>query len=165
MARQQTFFRSPKSIAGAVLAGLGTFILYENLASATSQLSHLLGATSREALGTLPTAVLAASQVLHAYAPDRHQFIEEFFQQVLLVFWPLLPVIVGAVLSRDASMDKPKARRERKSFHKKATAPISRHSVSSAHRLHLPQPSFQETPLAFVARQGERAPITCCGLR
>ena len=64
---QQTFGRT-KSIAGTALIGLGIFVFYENLHQATTQLSHLL--VPREALGVLPTVILAASRVLQAYGAD-----------------------------------------------------------------------------------------------
>src|SRR5438477_1633337 len=105
MARQQTAFRRSKSIAGAVLVGFGMFILYENLAGAVAWLSHVLGADSSEALGVLPTVILAASQVLQAYGADHPRCLEGCLLHMLASSWPLLLVIVGTVLSRDCSTD------------------------------------------------------------
>jgi hypothetical protein len=107
MARRQTVLQSAKSIAGTALLVVGTFILYENLAGAVSQLSHVL-ANGSEALGLLPTVVLAASQPVHAYAIDHHRFLQGLFQQALTSSWPLLLVIFGSVLSRDTFRDKSK---------------------------------------------------------
>jgi len=105
MAGQQTVFRSSKSIAGAVLVGLGMFILYENLAGAVARLSHILGANGSGALGVLPAVILAVSQVLQAYAADHQRFLQGFLQHMLVSSWPMLLVLVGTVLSRDAFAD------------------------------------------------------------
>lgn len=101
---QQKFFGRAKSIAGAVLVGLGIFIFYENLDRAATQLSLLLGTIPGEALGVMPVT-LAASRVLQAYAADHQRFLQGFLQQVLVSCWPLLLVMVGTLLSRDAFTD------------------------------------------------------------
>jgi hypothetical protein len=90
-----------KSIAGAVFIGLGVFVLYENLYQAVNQLSYLFR-PSGKALGILPTVILAALRVLQAYATDHQRFVQGLFQHVLVTFWPLLLVIAGTVLSREA---------------------------------------------------------------
>ncbi|OLC24867.1 MAG: hypothetical protein AUH71_02125 [Thaumarchaeota archaeon 13_1_40CM_4_48_7] len=102
MAMQQTFGRT-KSIAGTALIGLGIFVFYENLHQATTQLSHLL--VPREALGVLPTVILAASRVLQAYGADHPQSLPGCLLHMLASSWPLLLVIVGTALSRDSSTD------------------------------------------------------------
>ena len=99
---QQTFGRT-KSIAGTALIGLGIFVFYENLHQATTQLSHLL--VPREALGVLPTVILAASRVLQAYGADHPQSLPGCLVHMLASSWPLLLVIVGTALSRDSSTD------------------------------------------------------------
>jgi len=66
---QQRFVGRVKSIAGTALIGLGVFVFYENLHQAATQLSHLL-AIPREALGVVPTVILAASRVLQAYGTN-----------------------------------------------------------------------------------------------
>ncbi len=99
---QQTFGRT-KSIAGTALIGLGIFVFYENLHQATTQLSHLL--VPREALGVLPTVILAASRVLQAYGADHPQSLPGCLLHMLASSWPLLLVIVGTALSRDSSTD------------------------------------------------------------
>jgi hypothetical protein len=101
---QHTFLRRAKSIAGAALIGLGTFILYKNLDQAAIQLNHLFS-TPREMLGVLPTVILAALRVLRAYASDHQRFVQGLFQHLLVTFWPLLLVIAGTALSRDAVPD------------------------------------------------------------
>jgi hypothetical protein len=109
MAAQQTVFRRSKSIAGAALALLGTFILYENVAGAFARVSHVLGNGSR-ALGTFLAFVLAVSQAVHTYSIYHQRFFQGLFQQLLVSSWPLLLVIFGTGLSTDSFTDKSKAR-------------------------------------------------------
>lgn len=100
MAARQRASRISKSIAGAALLLLGMFILYANLAAAVARSSHIL-AHSAQALGVVPALILAASQAVHACASN-HQC---FFRQMLASSWPLLLVILGTVLSKDAFPD------------------------------------------------------------
>ncbi len=98
---RHTFSGRAKPIAGAALIGLGIFVLYENLDQAATQLGHLFG-TPRETLGVLPTVILAALRVLQAYASDHQRFVQGLIEHALVTFWPLLLVVAGTVLSRDA---------------------------------------------------------------
>jgi hypothetical protein len=109
MAAQETALRSTKSIAGAALAALGMFILYENVTAAVAHLSHILGHGS-QALGRFPAFVLAVSQALHIYSFYHHQLLQGLFQQLLASSWPLLLIIFGTVLSTDNFSDESKAR-------------------------------------------------------
>jgi hypothetical protein len=101
MEKQQTAYRSSKSIAGVALVGFGMFILYENLAAAVACLSHVLAANSSEALGVLPAFILAVSQVLQAHGSNHQRFLQGFLQHMLVSSWPLLLVMAGMVLSRN----------------------------------------------------------------
>jgi hypothetical protein len=98
---QHAFLGRAKSIAGAALTGLGIFILYKNLDQAGTQLSHLFGIPGKT-LGVMPTAMLAALRVLQAYASDHQRFVRGLFQHLLVTLWPLLLVIAGTALSREA---------------------------------------------------------------
>ena len=98
---QHKLFGHAKSIAGAALIVLGVFVLYKNLGQVASRLSHPFG-TSGNALGTLPTIILAAFQVLQTCAFDHQRLLDDLFRRVLVTFWPLLLVIAGTALSRDA---------------------------------------------------------------
>jgi len=104
MAMRQTF-GCPKSIAGAALVALGTLIFCENLNRAATQLSHLLGAIPRQALGILPAVILAAPRIVQAYATDHRLFLVGLLRHMLLSCWPLLLVIAGTVLSPDVFRD------------------------------------------------------------
>jgi hypothetical protein len=98
---QHTFLGRAKSFAGAALIGLGIFILYKNLDQAGTQLSHLFRFPGKT-FGVLPTVILATLRVLQAYASDHQRFVQGLFQHALMTLWPLLLVIAGTVLSRDA---------------------------------------------------------------
>ncbi|HXO32752.1 MAG TPA: hypothetical protein VN901_10410 [Candidatus Acidoferrales bacterium] len=102
---RRTFFERTQSIAGTILLGLGVFILWGNLDRAVTQLRHFLGTIPPHALGVLPSAVVAASQVVEAYATDHHRFMQILLLDTLASFWPLLLVAAGAVLSRDSVTD------------------------------------------------------------
>jgi hypothetical protein len=108
MTRQDKTSESITVIAGGALVGLGLHILSGNLDTAADQLRHLLDHTVGDALGLLPSVVLASSQAAEAYALDHHGFLQCFLR-MLLSFWPLFLVVVGAVLLRDVFADKVKA--------------------------------------------------------
>ena len=101
---QQTFLGRAKSLAGAALVGLGIFILQGNLDRAATQWRHLLSTTHGEALGVLPTVILAAPRILQAYAADHQRFVRGFLRDIFVSYWPLLLVAVGTVLLRDTCM-------------------------------------------------------------
>src|SRR4029077_7546146 len=104
MTRRHKTSESIKAIAGGALVGLGLHILSGNLDTAADQLRHLLGNTAGDALGVLPSVVLASSQAAQAHALD-HQGFSLFFLRMLLSFWPLLLVVVGTVLLWDVFAD------------------------------------------------------------
>ena len=108
MTRQHKTSESITAIAGGALVGLGLHILSGNLDTAGDQLRHLLGNTGGDALGVLPSVVLASSQAAQVYALDHHGFLQCFLR-MLLSFWPLLLVVVGTVLLWDVFADKGKA--------------------------------------------------------
>jgi hypothetical protein len=107
MTRQHNTSENLKSIAGGVLVGLGLHILSANLAGDVTRLKHLLGIPAAEALGVLPSVALAASQAAQVYALDQQRFLGSLLQ-MLESFWPLLLVIAGTILLRDALADRVK---------------------------------------------------------
>lgn len=94
MASRRTLSQTLKSIAGVALVGPGLFILFGNLDGAAARLNHLLATTPGEGFGVLSSVILAAS--------FDHQRLLQGLLQMLVSFWPLLFVSVGAVLLRDA---------------------------------------------------------------
>ena len=108
MIRQHKTSESITAIAGGALVGLGLHILSGSLDTAADQLRRLLGNTAGDALGVLPSVILASSQAAQAYALDHHGFLQCFLR-MLLSFWPLLLVVVGTVLLWDVFADQGKA--------------------------------------------------------
>ena len=91
-----------KCFAGAALVTLGIFIFHENLDQDATLLTGLLGTGSGKALGVLPTVILAGWRVWQAYATDHWRFLHGLLHHLLILSWPLLLVLVGTILSRDA---------------------------------------------------------------
>jgi hypothetical protein len=120
MARRQKFSEGLRSIAGSGLVGLGLHILSGNLDRIAEQAQQLLGGNAGEALGVLPSGVLAVSQAAQAYAVDHQGFLQGLLQ-ILWSFWPLLLVIAGTVLLRDAVTDKVKGLPASRYFQNKNT--------------------------------------------
>jgi hypothetical protein len=107
MTRQHNTSQDIKSIVGGVLAGLGLHILSGNVAGDVARLRLALGMPAGEVLGMLPSVAFVASRTAQAYALDQHRLFGDLLQ-MLATFWPLLLVIVGTVLLRDALADKVK---------------------------------------------------------
>ena len=104
MARQHERSGSLQSIAGGALVGLGLHIWFGNLQGVTSRLTHLLGPSSGETLGLAPSVIVAAAQAGRIYASDHWGFFLEVLR-MLISFWPLLLVIVGAGFLKDVFAD------------------------------------------------------------
>jgi xanthine/uracil/vitamin C permease (AzgA family) len=105
MTTLRTLSRSPHSLAAAVVAGVGLFILLGSLQRGAIQLSCPLGITPGDALGLLPSLALSVvSQALLSCLLDHQLLLQDFFQ-MLLSFW-LLFVLVGAVFFRAAFASK-----------------------------------------------------------
>ena len=104
MARQHRTSGSLQSIAGGALVGLGLHIWFGNLQGLTGQLTHLLGTSSGETLGLASSVIVAAAQAGRVYASDHQGFFLEVLR-MLVSFWPLLLVIVGADSLRDVFTD------------------------------------------------------------
>jgi hypothetical protein len=105
MAMQQRLVGRAKSITGTALIGLGVFVSYENLHQAATQFRRLLGVIPMEALGVLPSIILAASAGWQACGADHARSLQGSLLGMLESFWPLLLVVIGTVLSRDCFTD------------------------------------------------------------
>ena len=101
MARQRTSFRYAKSILGSILAGAGVFIFYQNLAGFVMWWRYILASSGSEVLGKPLAAILV---LLQAYATNRG-FLPGVLEQMLVASWPLLLVMVGALLWRECFTD------------------------------------------------------------
>ena len=104
MARQWTVIQNFRSIAGMGLIGLGLFTLCGNLADVAARLSRLvgIGADASQTFGELTAFGLAALQVWRSYLFDRGELLLGVCR-ILILFWPVLLVIAGAVLTGTAS--------------------------------------------------------------
>jgi hypothetical protein len=100
MATRQTSSRSLKSIAGAAALSFGVLVLFVNLDGLAARLPSAIGNPSAP-LSPLPALGLAGLHAAQAYTFDRAGFLSSL-QQILLSFWPLILIILGAVLLRDA---------------------------------------------------------------
>jgi hypothetical protein len=105
MAVNRTFFERAKSVAGVVLAAIGMFILCQHLDHAASHLSHLLCHNQGDTPGPLPAMLMAALCVIQAYAADHQGVLPVVIKQMWISFWPLLLVMAGTILSRNAFTD------------------------------------------------------------
>jgi hypothetical protein len=94
MVRQHTSPWNPKSIAIALLVGIGLAILFKNLDGPAAHWTNLLGTALRETVELLPYFIPAVWQALRTYAFD-HQRFSPCVQQMLVSFWPLIRVAAG----------------------------------------------------------------------
>jgi hypothetical protein len=97
MARQHADFQVPKSIAGAVLVGLGFLILFQNLEGVV-ELRHLMHITGEEtdSLGMLAAASIVIQKALQGYLFNHTEFLRAL-NQLLQLFSALLLIIVGTI--------------------------------------------------------------------
>jgi hypothetical protein len=101
MAARQTSSQNLKSIMGAILLALGFLVLFANLDAVTGQINSAAGTPVGPAQGMLPALVLAALHAIEDYAFD-HAGFSSGLLQILVSFWPLILIIIGAVLLREA---------------------------------------------------------------
>ncbi len=104
MARQHRTAEGLRLIVGGTLVGAGLHIWFGNLHGVASQLTHVFGTTAGDTLGMVPSIVLAAAQVGRAYTSDPQSLFLEVVR-MLVSFWPLLLVMVGAGFLRHAFRD------------------------------------------------------------
>lgn len=102
MVNRQASSTSTKSIAGAILLSFGLLLLFANLDEVAARVSDCSSfASPAGAVGTVLELGLTACRAAQVYFFDPSRF-QSSLQQILLSFWPLILVIVGAVLLRDA---------------------------------------------------------------
>ncbi len=118
MTRRQNILHTLQSISGGTFIGLGLHTLSGNLSGDATHLRHLLGIPAGEGLGVLSSVALAASRASRVYALDHQGFLDSL-RPLLASCWPIVLVIVGAMLLRDALTDRVKAPPADESFRNK----------------------------------------------
>lgn len=107
MVKTSNISENLKSLCGGIFVGLGLHILSGNLSWDAVQLRSLLDLPAADTLGLLPSIALATSHATKTYALDHAKFLNGLLY-MLASFWPILLVIVGSVLLRNALTDKVK---------------------------------------------------------
>jgi len=100
MRARRTSSQSLKSILGAGVFALGLRLLFVNLDGVAAQVSSMV-CTPAEAPGMLAAIGLAGLHALQAYTFNHTGFLPSLLQ-ILVSFWPLLPIFIGAVLLRSS---------------------------------------------------------------
>ena len=89
-----------RSVAGAMLLGIGAFLLRENLDLAAG-LTHV----ASEGPGLVPAIVMAGMRGWQTYASDHGQFLHQVLMLALTWCRPILLIVGGAFLSRDTFVE------------------------------------------------------------
>jgi hypothetical protein len=84
---------------GALLVGVGMFILCENVAGALAGLRDLLGVHGSGSVGAVPAFILAVSQALRINARRHEGIFHVLMQHLLVISWPLVLVKMGTALT------------------------------------------------------------------
>ena len=100
MAKRQTSSKSFHAVAGALLVSLGLLILFANLDIVATRISNPFSSTPG-ALGTVMELSLAGMRAVQAYFFDAVAF-QDGLHWILVSLWPLILVIIGATLLRNA---------------------------------------------------------------
>jgi len=96
MTKAQTFSRAFNATAGAILFYFGLFLLFANLNEVVVRLDNFSSSNG----GTVNAVIelgLAGMRAMHSYFFDQPTF-QASLHLILVSFWPLIPVIIGAVL-------------------------------------------------------------------
>jgi hypothetical protein len=100
MAERRATSQNLKSIAGASLLAVGFVVLLANLDGVAASLCNVAGIPVHEAPGILPALGLAALHAAQSYAFDHQGFLSGVLQ-ILVSFWPVILILVGALLLRE----------------------------------------------------------------
>lgn len=97
MATRNAASRSLKSTAGALLLALGLVILSAKLDAIAACISGFAGISVPNEPGIVTALGLAALHAAQTYAFDPARFLSGLLS-ILVSFWPLLLVVVGATM-------------------------------------------------------------------
>jgi hypothetical protein len=99
-AKTQTWSKNLHTVAGAVLFSFGLTLLTANLDAVAVQASSWLPSTPGS-LGTAIEVALGGLRAVQAYLFDQSAF-QAGFLSILVSLWPLILVIIGAILLHNA---------------------------------------------------------------
>lgn len=99
--KMQKSSKSLRAVAGAVLFSFGLTLLTANLDAVAAQVSTWFSSTPGGSLGTAIEVGLASLRAVEAYFFDPSAF-QAGFVSILVSLWPLILVIIGAILLHDA---------------------------------------------------------------
>ena len=100
MAKRQTSSKSFHAVAGALLLSIGLLMLFANLDELAERLSNSFSSTPGT-LGALVRVGLAGMRAVEAYFFDQSAF-QAGLRGILVSLWPLILVMIGATLLRNA---------------------------------------------------------------
>jgi hypothetical protein len=101
MAASQTTAKNLKSVSGAAALAIGLFLLSVNLDGIAAQINDAVSAPA-ETVGLLPALGLAGLHTVQAFTFNHAGFLSSVLQ-ILVSFWPLILVAIGAGLLTSAS--------------------------------------------------------------
>ncbi len=99
--RQTSSFKSFPAVAGAILLSLGLLLFFANLDKVAAHLGNSF-TSSGSSLGAVIELGLAGMRAVQAYFFDPSTFQAEL-HLILVSFWPLILVIIGAALLQSAA--------------------------------------------------------------
>ena len=100
MAKRQTSSKSLHAVAGALLLSFGLLLLFANLDEMAAQINNSF-TSAGGSLGTVIQLGLAGMRAVHAYFFDQPTF-QAGLHLILVSFWPLILVMIGATLLQSA---------------------------------------------------------------
>lgn len=101
MSSEHRGFRRWIRVLGCVLVAVGLLVLFAHVDTAVGRLADRIGMNAGESGGILPAGLLAALRAAQALAFDRANVISAA-GEMLVSFWPVILVILGAALLRGA---------------------------------------------------------------
>jgi hypothetical protein len=100
MAKRQTPSSSFLAVGGALLLSLGLLMLFANLDEIAARIGNSFSSAGTS-LATVMELGLAGMRAVQAYVFDQPTF-QAGLHAILVSFWPLILVIIGATLLRNA---------------------------------------------------------------
>ncbi len=99
--RQTSSFKSFPAVAGAILLSLGLLLFFANLDEVAAHLGNSF-TSAGSSLGAVIELGLAGMRAVQAYFFDPSTF-QAGLHLILVSFWPLILVIIGATLLQSAA--------------------------------------------------------------